>query len=210
MQIYCIFDKYVCVCVCARTVWSMSIRNLTSLGSKLASVTDLKRIQTPRSLNCVFGGNKTFITRWWGGRVQVWVQVWAPAGQLAISSKAVPKGYRRFRGQNQWPSSWGSSPALLERVRLASTNTWCSESAAVAAGATGSLQENMLQLLRYWLSWRFEKIVMLCKFRVATSHFFFMWNEISMESVRDVADQSSAHCFVSLSFCHWSLSKNMT
>ena len=30
---------------------------------------------------------------------------------------------RRFRGQNQRPSSWGRSPALLVRVVLASTDT---------------------------------------------------------------------------------------
>ena len=40
-----------------------------------------------------------------------------------ISPKAVPEGNRRFRGQNQRPSSWGSSPALLARVGRASTKT---------------------------------------------------------------------------------------
>ena len=44
-------------------VWGMSLRKVTSLGSKLASVTDLKRIQTPHSLCCGFGGYKTFTTR---------------------------------------------------------------------------------------------------------------------------------------------------
>ena len=40
----------------------MSPRNLTSLGSDLASVTNLKRIQTqwPHRLYCDFRGNKTF------------------------------------------------------------------------------------------------------------------------------------------------------
>ena len=36
-----------------------SLRKLTSLGSNLASVTDLKRIETPHSLRCDFGGYKT-------------------------------------------------------------------------------------------------------------------------------------------------------
>ena len=90
-------------------VWGMSLRKVTLLGSNLASVTDLKRIETPHSLCCDFGGYKTFTTRWSGGRVQVWVQVWAPACHLAISPKAVPEGNQRFRGQNQRPSSWGST-----------------------------------------------------------------------------------------------------
>ena len=44
-----------------RTVWGnggMSLRKVTSLGSNLASVTDLKRIQTPHSLCCDFGGDQ--------------------------------------------------------------------------------------------------------------------------------------------------------
>ena len=52
----------------------MSLRKVTLLGSNLASVTDLKRIETPHSLCCDFGGYKTFATRWSGGTVQVWVQ----------------------------------------------------------------------------------------------------------------------------------------
>ena len=129
----------------------MGLRKVTLLGSNLASVTDLKRIETPHSLCCDLGGYKTFTTRWSGGTVQVWVQVQAPAGHLAIFLKAVPEGNRRFWGQNQLPSSWGSSQALLVQIRLTSTNTgqaqtdWqaqtrqdsdgVSESAAVAAGS---------------------------------------------------------------------------
>ena len=105
------------------SVLGMSLRKVTLLGSNLASVMDLTRIETPHSLCCDFGGYKTFTTRWSGGRVQVWVQVWALACHLAISPKAVPEGNLRFRGQNQRPSSWGRSPALLARVARASTNT---------------------------------------------------------------------------------------
>ena len=78
----------------------LSLRKVTSLGPNLASVTDLKRIETPRSLCCDFGGYKTFTTCWSGGTVQVWVQVRAPAGHLAIFPKAVPEGNRRFREQS--------------------------------------------------------------------------------------------------------------
>ena len=116
-------------------VWGMSLRKLTSLGSNLASVTGLTRIQTPHSLCCDFGGYKTFTTRWSGGRVQVWVQVWAPACHLAISPKAVPEGNRRFRGQNQRPSSWGRAPAQLGRLDGRAQTQGVSELEAVAAGS---------------------------------------------------------------------------
>ena len=47
----------------------------------------------------------------------------ASACHLAMSPKAVPEGHWRYRGQNQRPSSWGHSLALLVRVGRASTNT---------------------------------------------------------------------------------------
>ena len=49
----------------------MSLGKVMTLGSNLASVTDLKRIETPHSLCCDFGGYKTFTTRWSGGPVQI-------------------------------------------------------------------------------------------------------------------------------------------
>ena len=78
---------------------------------------------------------------------------------LAISPKAVPEGnqrFRLFRGQNQQPSSLGSSPALLARVRRASTNTGCFNQWLLAA--IDWLEENMLPLLLYWLSSRVNKV----------------------------------------------------
>ena len=62
------------------TLWisvGMNLRKVTSLGSNLASLTDLKRTETPHSLCCDFRGYKTLKTCWSGGRVQVWIQVWA-------------------------------------------------------------------------------------------------------------------------------------
>ena len=104
----------------------MSLKKVTLLGSSnLASVMDFNRIETPHSLCCDFGGYKTFTTRWSGGRVKVWGQIWAPIGHLVISLKAVPEGNQRFKGHNQLPSSWGSSQALLVLARWASTNTGC-------------------------------------------------------------------------------------
>ena len=54
-----------------------------------------KRIQTPQSWFWDFGADKTSTTSWSEGRVQVWVQVWAPAGHLTITSE----GY--FRRQSK-------------------------------------------------------------------------------------------------------------
>ena len=125
----------------------MSLRKVTSIGSNLASVTDLKRIETPHNLSCDFGGYKTFTTRWSGGTVQVSVHVQAPACHLAISPKVVLEGNRRFRGQNQRPSSWDSSPALLARVGLQHRAFPSRQQSLLAA--TGSLEKNMLPLLRY-------------------------------------------------------------
>ena len=96
----------------------MSLRNVTSLGSNFALVMSLKRIQTPHSLCCDFGG-----------RAIKPLQLVGQAAEFkfeplpTISPKTVPDGNRRFRGQNQRPSSWGRSPALLARVGRASTNT---------------------------------------------------------------------------------------
>ena len=53
--------------------------------------TDSKRIETPHRLFWNFGVDKTSTTHWSGGRVQVWVQVQAPACHLAIT----PEGYSR-------------------------------------------------------------------------------------------------------------------
>ena len=52
-------------------VRGMSLGKVTSLVSNLASVTDLKRIETPHNLCCDFGGYKTFKTSLSGGKVQV-------------------------------------------------------------------------------------------------------------------------------------------
>ena len=71
----------------------MGIDSQLSLLSEsiLAFSTDLKRIQTPHSLFWGFGADKTSTTHWSGCRVQVWVQIWAPACHLAI----IPEGYSR-------------------------------------------------------------------------------------------------------------------
>ena len=59
--------------------------------------------------------------------------------------------------------------------------------------ATGSLEENVLPLLLYWLSSRVNKVLMLCRYWTVTTDFFhlkwnFRWNWRKV-----VAYQSSAH-----------------
>ena len=109
----------------------MSLRKVTSLGSNLASVTDLKRIETLHSLCCDFGGYKTFTTRWPGGTV--WVQVWAPACHLAIRrlfQKAIEGLEGKINGQ-----ALGAALRLCLRGSDGRAQTQgVSESAAVAAG----------------------------------------------------------------------------
>ena len=77
---------------------------------------DLKRFQTPHSLFTDLEADKTSTTRWSGSRVQVWVQLQAPACHLAITPEGVDC-------RNQWQSSWGRDLAQLGRVGRASTNT---------------------------------------------------------------------------------------
>ena len=106
-------------------VWGMSLRNFTkftSFGSNLASVTGLKRIQTPHSLCCGFWADKTFTIRW-SGRLRRQSSSLSPSSSPCLSPKSVPEGNRRFRGQNQSPSSWDNFPALLGRVGRSNTNT---------------------------------------------------------------------------------------
>ena len=51
--------------------------------------------------------------------------------------KAIPEDNQRFRGQNQWPSSWGSAPAQLGLVGRAIVNSGRFRVGA----ATGSLEQ---------------------------------------------------------------------
>ena len=111
--------------------------------------------------------------------------------------KAVPEDNRRFRGQNQWPSSWGRAPARLAHVGRASTNTGrfrvgdsrCGQRPARLRKTcyhscdTDSVQE----LTRFCCFVNFGRDESLFCFNVKRK---FRWNRRE-----NVADQSSAHCF---------------
>ena len=132
-----------------------------------------------------FWSYKTFTTRWSGGKVQVWVQVCVIWQSLW---RAVPEGNRRFREQNQRPSSWGSSPALLARVRRASTNTGCF---LVCCSRCWQWQARLRKTCYHFCYtdsvqvFKSQQGLMLCKFQAAASHFLFSCEmKISMELVR--------------------------
>ena len=93
--------------------------------------------------------------------------------------KAVPEDNRRFRGQNQWPSSWGRAPA--GRTGEHKHRAFPSLRQSLRA-ATGSLEENVLPLLRYRLSSRVKKVLMLCRNWAVTTDFFSLEMECPLES----------------------------
>ena len=76
-----------------------ALEKVSSLGSNLVSVTDLKQIQNPHSLCCDFGGYKTFTTRW--SLVRQQNSSLSPSLSPCLSSGDLSKGcsrrYRRFR-----------------------------------------------------------------------------------------------------------------
>ena len=75
--------------------------------------------------------------------------------------------------------------------------------------ATGSLEENVLSLLQYWLSSRVNKVLMLCRYRAAMSQ--KMWNKIfNGISQKLLPTKAEPIASLNLSIIHWSLSKFMT
>ena len=173
----------------------MSLRKDTSLGSNLASVTDLKRIQTPNSLCCDFGGYKTLATRWSGGRVQFWVQFWAPTGHLAMFQKVIEGLEGKINGQ-----ALGASLRLCDgRAQTQGV----SESVAVAKHAT-----TPAILTQFKSQQGFECFVNFGPRRVT---FLFMWNE-NFDGIGEklLPAKAAPMASLNLSVSHWPLRKTMT
>ena len=169
----------------------MSLRNLkvTSIGSNLASVADL-RIQTPHSLCCDFRGFKP-------------LQLVGQVAEFKFESKF-----------ELLPVIWQSLQRLFQKVikglegkincqALGAALLLCSCSPPQCAGQTGEdkhrafssllqsllaatclLEENMLPRLRYWLSSRVNKVLMLCFGQQQVTFFQSCEMKISMKSVR--------------------------
>ena len=164
----------------------MCIRNFTAFGSTLASVTYLKRIQTPHSL-CLYN----LLV----GRLS--------ATEFKFESKFKPlpvirQSLRRLfqrvveglEGKNQRPSSRGSSLAEFCTAWAGWTGkhkyrVFHSRLQSLQA-ATSSLEEIVLPLMRYWLSLTLpesQKVFNALWISGRYEHFLFylwksQWNEI--------------------------------
>ena len=142
---------------------------------------------------------QNFRTCWSGCRVQVWVQVWAPAGHQAIlvacwktfsSSKSIVVCSDCCRDSE--------TPCVCACPSYQPKQS-CPKSLAVDFSVTAFdyLLEQPSELFRYCLSLRVKKVLLLCKLWAATSHFFSCEMKFSTEL--------ESTCFLSLT-C---LPKNM-
>ena len=145
-----------------------------------ASVTDLKRIEFPHSLCCDFRGYQQLVGQAAEFKFEskfepllvIW-QSWNVPLEIWASSRPLltwPSGSRR-------EALWLCLRGLEGRAQ---TQVVSSRRQSLQA-ATGSLEENVLPLLRYWLSSGVTKVL---KFRAATSQFFLCKMKISIESAR--------------------------
>ena len=119
----------------------------TLLGSILVSSTDLDRIriQTQPSLFCDFWGDKTFIIRWSDSRVQVQVQILAPAGhsvELSFCHPVILLAQSKVLSVNQWQSSWTALRLLV---------TWFANTACFRDGAGSSCRQLLAVDNRHYL-----------------------------------------------------------
>ena len=149
-----------------------------------------------------------------GGRVQVWVQIRAPAGHLAIT----PEGYLRRQSKvlTAKPSngqalghalrhSLGGSDgrAQTQGVRGSAPGSRCGP--RQARSSSRSLEENVLPLLRYWLSLRVKKVFFLHVIRWWCELNFFRWTGEKFLPTKTALISS-----LKLSISHWTLSRNVT
>ena len=105
----------------------------------------------------------TSATHWSGSRVQVWVKVRAHASHLGDDLAITPEGYSWRQSKVLTAKSMGellgprSSNAWAGRTREHKHKVFPSWRQSLRA-ATGSLEQNMLPLLRYWLSLRVKRV----------------------------------------------------
>ena len=178
----------------------MRIDTVSVLSSNSTFLTDLKRIQTPHTLFWDFGADKTFTTSWSGCRVQVWVhcQVWALKSSGKHSRRLFQKTIESFDCKINGQCSCTAWALRTGKIKHRAFPSWLQSLLA----ATGLLKGNMLPLLQYWLSSRVKEVLMLWRYRAATSHFLFhvKWN-FRWNWQELVADQNSTHCLAQ-SFDH--------
>ena len=127
----------------------MSLRKVTSLGSNLASVTDLKRIVTPHSLCCDFSGYKP-------------LQLVGQAAEFKFESKFDPlpvicQSLRRLfqkviedlEGKINGQALGALSGSACEGRTGEHKHRAFPSRRQLLRAATGSLEENVLPLLQY-------------------------------------------------------------
>ena len=155
----------------------MSIRNFITFGSNLASVTDCKRLQTPpppvyaevledkKPLELVGQAAEFKIESTFEPIPVIWQSI--PKAVQAIQGLE-----GKFNGQ-----ALGAAPraqAQLVRVGWASTNT----RSFLVSGSPCWPRKARLKKTCYHSrdtdSVRVKKVLMLCRYRAATSHFFFI------------------------------------
>ena len=169
----------------------MRVEFTSMLSSTLAFSTDLARIQTSQCAHSLFwdlGAEKTFTTHWSGGRVQVWVQVWAPA--LPASHLAIhPEGYSRRQSK---VLSAKSMAELLEQ-----------HSGTACASRTGKHNFKLHKHKAYPnLLHSLLAVTGFVNLGQWWAVFFVRWNEISMDFSRTcyLPKQCSSLCSIFQSF----------
>ena len=174
-------------CVCNRPKKNWNSRQfILELSSRLNLYNPLVRQQSsnlsPSLSSCLLSGNHSW----------------------RLFQKTIEGFDCKINGQALWAALQHSLGGLDGRDQ-----TQCvAKSSAVAAdcvAATGSLEENVLAVLQYWLSSRFKRFLCFVDNRcqAATSHLFFHVKWKFRWNWRDVGDvvSSSAHCFAQ-SFDH--------
>ena len=183
-----------------------------------------EKIQTPPSRFWVWA-DKTSTTRWSGGSVQVWVQVqvWVVRVQNWVQSPCRSSG-NHSRSYSRRKSKGLTANSMAGLLGPRSGTPWGGRTGKhkhkaflsplqLLQAATCLLDENMLPLLRYWLSSRGNEVLMICKFRAVTSHliFFFIWNEVfDVIGKKLVLTKAVPIASLNFSISHWFVSKNMT
>ena len=161
-----------------RPFWGMRVGSDSPLASILASSTDRKKIVSTQFIQRIRSRQYpcNSLVRC---RVQVWVQVWAPACHLAITPEGCSRRQSVVFTSNEWPSSWGSAPAQLGLVGRASTYTGRCQ---VDGSRWGQLLGRLRQRCYHSCDTNFiresKRFSMLCTFWAVNDWFVFhvKWN----------------------------------
>ena len=156
-----------CSFICSDTLgdWTCALWSFAQKKEFVPDTTLLLRMSAvpvlpeSTSLRLFWDFCKTFLTCWSSVRVQVRVQVWAPAGHLAIT----PKGYSKRESKVLTQKSMGprSGTAWAGPTGENKHSAFPSRLQSLLA-STGSLEENVLPHWRYRLGSTVTKVLILC------------------------------------------------